>query len=369
MDFKELIGEKLSNLLLRQGITASTPIQREAIPVILAKKDIIARSATGTGKTLAYLLPVFSRLDYNIRGAQAIILAPTFELCAQIYSVAKDLADNVDDVALIIGSANKTRQLETLKKKPKVIIGSIGRLTQHIEDKKLSVHNVKTLVFDEADRLFEPVFMESISKIIKSTLRDRQILLFSASMPDNTIALASEFMNNPTLLFLDDYLPKSIRHFYIRAEPRQKFDVLRKLIYAEKAEKTIVFVNIPYTIEKIATRLNFHKLEAMPLYGAARKAERKHALTRFRLGRTKLLVSSDIGSRGLDINNLSHIINLDLPDSEKDYLHRAGRCGRMGATGKVISIVTPKEAVILEKFASKLGIEITQKTLSFGKFL
>ena len=367
--FNALVGEKLTEILKKQGITAPTAIQVGAIPIIASGRDLMAQSATGTGKTLAYLLPIFAALDPEIKGCQAVVIAPTYELAAQIAKVAATLADNPTDVALLIGSASKSRQLDALKAKPKVVIGSIGRILEHRDDKKLSLHNVRTLVFDEADRLFVTETMDSIEKLIKSTLRDRQILLFTASLTDGVLARAMPLTKQADILRLDDLLPQNIRHYYITTTGREKFDTLRKLMHALDVPQAITFVNAPFTIEKVAARLNHHKLAAMPLFGAAQAAGRKAAMDAFRAGKTRLLVASDVGSRGLDVPTLRYVINLYLPSNEKDYLHRAGRCGRLGRDGVVISIVTDGEAASLKKMAAKLKVDVSPATLSRGQLL
>ena len=353
-------GVPLSQKLANMGIVTPTDIQRAAMPIIVAKRDLIAQSPTGTGKTLAYLLPIIARLDPEIRAAQAIVAAPTYELAAQIAKVAGGLLDDKTDAALLIGSAGKPRQLEALKKKPRIIVGTMGRILEFVADKKLSVHHVKTLVFDEADRLINSEGIEDVQRLVKSTLRERQILLFSAKIPEATRNLAAPLMKNPEILVpdkADDKLPPNISHFYITAATlRDKFGVLRRLVHARNMAAAVIFVNRPFAIEKTADRLNFHKLPAVPLYGAADKIRRKQALEDFRAGRARLLVASDIGARGLDISGLSHVINLDLPDSAAGYLHRAGRCGRMGSPGQVHSIVTKGEAAELRKIAKALGV-------------
>ena len=360
-DFEAMVGGKLAQRLADMGIVAPTEIQRTAIPTITAKRDLVAQSPTGTGKTLAYLLPIIARLDPEIRAAQAIVAAPTYELAAQIAKVAVSLVDYTADVALLLGSAGKTRQLDLLKKKPRIIVGSIGRILEFIAEKKLSVHHVKTLVFDEADRLIDDENMPNIEKLVKSTLKERQILLFSAKIPEATRNLAMPLMKDPEMLLSQGIvLPENISHFYIVADLRDKFGILRRLIHAVEMSAAIVFVNRPFAIEKTADRLNFHKLPASPLYGAADKVRRKQALDDFRAGRARLLVASDIGARGLDIDSLKYVINLDLPDSATGYLHRAGRCGRMGAAGEVYSIVTQNEADRLRKIVKKLGVTLTE---------
>ena len=360
INFETLADGRLAQKLAAMGIVSPTDIQRTAIPIITAKRDLIAQSPTGTGKTLAYLLPIAARIDPEIRAAQAVIVAPTYELAAQIAKVAAGLTDNSEDVALLIGSAGKARQLDALKKKPRIIVGSIGRILEFIADKKLSVHHVKTLVFDEADRLIDEENIGIVERLIKSTLRERQILLFSAKIPDDTRNLAMPLMKDPEILQSKNVseLPENIRHYYIVVDLREKFGALRKLVHGREMAAAMVFVNRPFAIEKTADRLNFHKLSASPLYGAADKIRRKQALDDFRAGRTRLLVASDIGARGLDIDSLSYVINLDLPDGATGYLHRAGRCGRMGAAGEVYSIVTEGEVSKLDKIARKLGIEV-----------
>ena len=360
-DFESIAGVPLAQKLANMGIVTPTEIQRTAMPIIAAKRDLIAQSPTGTGKTLAYLLPIIARIDPEIRAAQAIVTAPTYELAAQIAKVAGGLLDNKTDVALLIGSAGKARQLEALKKKPRIIVGTMGRILDFVAEKKLSVHHVKTLVFDEADRMIDSESFADVERLIKSTLRERQILLFSAKIPEATRNLAVPLMKNPEILIPDSTLPANISHFCVTAATlRDKFGALRRLIHAKNMAAAIIFVNRPFAIEKTADRLNFHGLPAVPLYGAADKIRRKQALEDFRAGRARLLVASDIGARGLDISGLAYVINLDLPDNAAGYLHRGGRCGRMGSPGQVYSIVTPGEALQLHKIAGALSITLAE---------
>jgi superfamily II DNA/RNA helicase len=373
MNFKDILGEQLWNQLKTtkalEGITSPTPIQEQALPLILQGKDVLFQSPTGTGKTLAYLLPIFAKMHNqgntndtkpDTKSIQAIILAPTYELAAQIAQVARGLSSRPEDVALLIGGAAKTRQAAALKLKPRVAVGTPGRIADFMAEKKLSLHHVKTLVFDEADRLFTEQNLETIEKLIKATLKDRQILLVSATIPKKTADLAKPLMKNPETIRLGDKIPKNIKHFYTISEGRKKNERLRSVIHNHKINKVLVFVNMPYTIENTAKRLDFHKIPCKSLHSGADKITRKAAMDALRLGKIRALVASDAGSRGLDIQNLKHVINLDLPAREKDYLHRAGRCGRAGTEGTVISIVTKNELETLKKMAKKLGIEITE---------
>ena len=369
MNFLELIGEELTKTLENQGITVPTPIQQRAIPLILKGKDLAARSATGTGKTLAYLLPIFAEMDAETKAAQAIIVAPTYELASQITKEAKALAKDPTDVAMIIGSATKARQIEMLKNKPKLIVCTVQRVLKYIEDKKLSVHHVRTIVFDEADHLFVHANLELIAKLIKATRGQRQILLFSASLPPKTLQTAAAFMKEDYVsVSIEERMPENIRHYYTLVyDARDKMEILRRFIRAVPVPQAIVFVNAPFLIRNVDERLNFHKIPSSPLFSATDKNKRKKSIDAFREGRVKILVASDLGSRGLNMPDLAYVINFDLPGKYPDYLHRAGRCGRMAKEGYVLSIITPNEKVSLDKIADKLGLHIPEIIVSHGK--
>jgi len=364
MNFQEIFGEnwhKLANNQTLANFETSTDIQTQSIPQILAGRDIFIQSPTGSGKTLAYLLPIFTMLKSDVKSTQAIVIAPTYELAAQIATVARNLFEHNEDVALLIGGADKRRQQTALKSKPKIVVGTLGRICEFIADKKLSVHYVRTLVFDEADRLFIPENMPQIQGLTKSVLRDTQIALASATMPQKTVELAAPLMKDPAEIKLGSKIPKNIKHYFVITDGRKKSERLRNLIHSQNIQKALIFVNMSYAIDKITTALNHHNIPAKSLQSAqttADKMARKAAITALRDGKIRTLVSTDAGSRGLDIEDLTHVINLDIPAREKDYLHRVGRCGRAGADGIVLNIVTEGEATTLKKMAKKLGIFI-----------
>lgn len=372
-DFKSLgITDKIIEGLEKQGITTPTDIQSMVIPRFVEHIDIIAQSETGSGKTLAYLLPIFMRIETDNRHAQAIILTPTHELAVQVHKQSELLAENSGigiRSALIIGGASILRQMEKLKEKPHIIVGSAGRILDLIEKRKLSVHNVKTIVIDEADRMLDSLNIDGVKAVINKTLRDRQLVLLSASIDNKTKAAASEIMKETEILkaSTEEGLPENIRHIYIVAERREKIELVRKIIHAEKPEKAIVFLNNPENIEVTVEKLNFHALKAAGIYGAAYKTDRKNAMDDFREGRVKVLVASDIGARGLDIPGVTHIINLDISEEPVYYLHRAGRTGRKGEKGTAISVVTEYEKKWINKYERTFGIKFERKEVTFGK--
>ena len=360
--------------LKKQNITTPTPVQEHAIPVVLTKQDVIAEYHTGSGKTLAFLAPLFQMVDTNKREMQVLILAPTHELVMQIHNEIKLLAQNSEipvTSTTIIGGANVDKQIKKLKEKPHFIVGSAGRILELIKKKKISAHTLKTIVLDEADNLLDNTNTQTIQSIIKSTLRERQLCLFSASISEHTLELASSFMKEPVILKNQDeaQMNPNIDHFYIQGDKRDKFDLLRKLIAAEDPERALIFINQGDSMQEVVEKLQFHKQELFAMRGNINKEERKRAIDAFRQGKVKLLISSDLTARGLDIQEITHVIHLDCPASPHEYLHRAGRTARGTNSGKSICIVTTKDLSTLNKYQKKLGITFHEAKLSHGEFI
>ncbi len=368
------LSPALLSALEKQDITQPTEIQHKLVPELLAGKDVIGRSETGSGKTLAYLLPIFERLDLSVRGTQAIILTPTHELAAQVFRQAELLQENsgIDaGCALLIGAAGIARQMERLKSKPRIVIGSTGRILDLIRRRKIQAHLVKIIVLDEGDRLLEDGNIADVREVVRATLKERQIAILSASIGAETKERAAGLMK-PDFAVVEAEsaaVPKGLSHYYILSPPREKFVNLRKILAGEKPEKAIVFLNNPENIEVTVDKLCYHGIKAAGIYGTAGKLERKTALADFREGRVSVLVASDIGSRGLDIEGVTHIINLDVPEEPTHYLHRAGRCGRKGLPGTAITIVTPYERRWVHKYEKAWGLQFVQKEMSYGQLV
>ena len=373
--FDELgLDERLVEGLKKQGITEPTPIQADTIQLALENKDIVGQSPTGSGKTLAFLLPIFQRVDAGKRENQAIVLEPTHELVMQIENQAKLLSANSGIAvtsAAVIGEVNITRQIEKLREKPNIIIGSAGRVLELIKRRKINAQTVRTIVIDEGDRMLDEHNLGTVREVIKTTLRDRQLMIFSATIGEKTLSTVRELMKDPQVVRIEDRgkISPDIRHIYLEAEKRDKIEVLRKLAASIKPERAIVFINKSEELQLTAAKLKYHHLSACDISGSSAKEERKKALEGFRKGDIKLLVASDIAARGLDIKGVTHIFNLDLPEDPKGYLHRAGRTGRMGEPGMVVSIVTEREVPFLRKCERDLKIRICEKIISRGKVM
>lgn len=374
--FKELnLNEDLIRGLKKEGIKNPTEIQSKVIPLGLFKKDIIGKSETGSGKTLAYLLPIMQNIDTSKKETQCIILSPTHELAIQINDQARRLSKNSNlDITstAIIGTANIKRQIDSLKSKPHIVVGSTGRIFELIKKRKLKAHTVRTIVLDEGDRLLDNKNINSVKDVIKTTLKDqRQMMIFSATISDETLREARNLMKEPEIINVSEKstVNTNIEHFYIETERRDKFEILRKLVAATKPKRAIVFINKSEEIDLTTSKLEYHKLKAKAIYGESSKEERKSALDMFRSGKIQLLVSSDLSARGLNIEGVTHIFNLDLPPTSKEYIHRVGRTARGNNSGIAISIITSKDLPIIRSYERELNIVIKEKTLSYGKLL
>lgn len=368
------LSPTMVDALRKEGITVPTDVQQKAIPQALKNKDLIVQSETGTGKTLAFLLPLYEKLDLTKKEMQAIVLAPTHELAIQILRQIERLSQNSEkkaNAASIIGNVNIERQIEKLKEKPHILVGSPGRILELIKKRKISAHTVKTIIVDEADKMMDEHNIETVKAVIKSTLKERQLLMFSASITGDTIKKSTEIMKEPEIIKSTQAIsvPEQIEHCYFIAEERDKVEVLRKLIRIIEPQKAIAFVSQGREIEIIAEKLKYHGIKAEGIHGANIKLDRKKTMEDFRTGRLQLLVSSDLSARGLHLEGLTHIFNLDIPENAKDYLHRAGRTGRNGSTGCAVSIVTERETALLRMYEKALKITVHAKKMFKGEII
>lgn len=360
--------------LHKGGIQVPTGIQTQVIPCALEGKDIIGQSATGTGKTLAFLLPIFERIDTARRETQAIIIAPTHELAIQILrqveTLAKDSGLPVTSTS-IIGNVNIARQIDKLKEKPHILVGSAGRILELIQKKKIIAQTVMTIVIDEADRLLDDKNLDMVKAVVKTTLKERQIMLFSATITPETLAQAKKFMFEPAVITVEGEVGDrpDITHLYFVADQRDKIEMLRKIVALIHNERVLVFINRSEEIENIADKLVYHGLKAASIHGSSFKGDRKKSLEDFRKGKIQLLVASDVAARGLDITGVNYVFNLDMPENPQVYLHRVGRTGRAGKSGIAMSIVAKNELALIRKYEKTLDVKIAEKYMANGKIL
>lgn len=348
----------------KSGFQTLTSVQSEAIPFIIEGKDVIAESPTGTGKTLAYLLPVLNKIDPAKKNAQAVILASSQELVMQILSEIQKWGEGTGiSAASLIGGANLKRQLDKLKKSPQIIVGTPGRTLELIKQKKLKMHEVKTVVLDEGDQLLTPEHSETVKNIVKATLADRQLLLFSATLPPVVEQSVKLLAKEPEIIRVkqDETIDAAnVEHIYFISEQRDKIKILEKIARL-KGLKTLVFIKDIANLKIAAEKLKFKGIHVGQLHSDLPKQERQKYLKKFRDGDNEMLLVTDIAARGLDIKGVTHVVHFDFPREQDQYIHRSGRTGRFGAAGTVISIVNEREERDLKKFCKSLNKTLVQK--------
>lgn len=368
------LNQSLCNALLIQNISMPTDVQIAVIPEVLLNKNIIVQAETGTGKTLAYLLPLFEVIKLRENNMLVLIVTPTHELAMQIHGQIELLSKNADaniTSASIIGNVNIDRQVEKLKQKPQLIVGTTGRVLELIQKRKIPAHLIKTLVIDESDKLLEKNNIVTINSIIKSLSKDTQILMFSALMPAITLKIAKEIAKESKIIFVnkETKIPTAINHLCLICEERDKLETLRKLIGILKPSRAFVFINKNNEIEIANQKLNYHGIKSEFILSLNSKINRQKALEDFKKGNVNILISSDLTARGVHVDNVSHIFNISMPENSNEYLHRVGRTGRNGEFGVAISLVTENELSLIKMYEKELKIKINIKSMLNGNII
>lgn len=355
-----------------QSFTAFTNVQQQAIPAIAEGKDVIIESPTGTGKTLAYVLPLLNRISADSTNVQIVILAPTRELVMQIHQVVMQFStgSSIRSTALI-GGADIKRQMERLKKHPHVIVGTPGRILELANSNKLKLHHTKTIVVDEADQMLQLGFISIVQSIIKKTLKERQLIFLSATIPQQVEAIGKDWMKEPEIIRITQSLHRNhkVRHLFVVCEQRDKIDMLRRLVNIDGFEKVMVFVADTIKFDEVVSKLKYRGLKLDYLHGESSKIERAQVIKRFREHRIPILVTTDVAARGLDFPDVTHVIHFDLPEEKEKYVHRSGRTGRMDKEGTVISIITSNEVGRIFSFANKLELQLQERGVYEGKLV
>lgn len=331
--------------LERMQFTEPTPIQAQAIPLALEGKDILGSAQTGTGKTGAFAIPMVSKLLNNqIQGA--LILTPTRELAAQVLVTINTIVGKNSglNVALLIGGEDIRRQLVQLRRNPRIIVGTPGRINDHIERGTVQLSKVNFVVLDETDRMLDMGFGQQIDSIVAEVAPERQTLMFSATMPNNIMQMASKYLKNPERIAIGSCLKPiaAIDQQSIKLGEEQKYDHLVKELTAREGS-VVVFVKTKFGAKKIADRLYRDRFEAEAIHGNLRQNKRDQVIQGFKNKKFRILVATDVAARGLDVPHVAHVINHDLPQCPEDYIHRIGRTARAGATGSAVNFITPQD--------------------------
>lgn len=347
LKFKELnLSPELLASIERAGFEEATPIQSETIPLALEGKDVIGQAQTGTGKTAAFGLPMLEKIDPNRHELQGLVIAPTRELAIQtqeeLYRLGRDKKIRVQAV---YGGADIGRQIRQLKDRPQIVVGTPGRMLDHINRNTLKLGTVETLVLDEADEMLNMGFLEDIEAIISKVPERRQTLLFSATMPPAIKNIGVKFMKAPEHVKIKakEMTADLIEQYYIRSKDFEKFDMMTRLLDVQTPELTIVFGRTKRRVDELARGLEARGYKAEGIHGDLTQQKRMSVLRNFKSGNLDILVATDVAARGLDISGVTHVYNYDIPQDPESYVHRIGRTGRAGKEGISVTFVTPNE--------------------------
>ena len=342
-NFNELdIENKLKNSIKYSNFIKPTPIQSKAIPIVLSGKDVLGTAQTGTGKTLAFTIPLINKLIID-KNAMALIVCPTRELASQVMSTISKLTH--EDIrignALLIGGESMQRQLKQLNKRARIIVGTPGRINDHLKRKSLNLSRVNYLVLDETDRMLDMGFTPQIEIILKFIPKNHQTLLFSATLPNNILKISEKYLRKPERISVGSIstpIEKIKQETFQITQDKKYHELINQLV--ERKGSILVFVKTKHGADKIVKRLKYDDHSAEAIHGNLRQSKRERVIKGFRSGRHRILIATDVAARGLDIPLIQHVINYDLPQVPEDYIHRVGRTGRAGKEGSALTFLT-----------------------------
>ena len=365
------LSEDLLQALTKKGFEYPTPVQEQTIPLLLSgEKDIIGQAQTGTGKTAAFGLPILEGIEPGLHKVQAIVVAPTRELANQVATEINSFKAGRDIRILpVYGGQGMGLQLKELKRGIDIVVGTPGRIIDHLKRKTLKLDHIKFVVLDEADEMLNMGFIEDIEEILSFCPDGRRMLLFSATMPNRIKKLAEKFMGDYDIVRIKSERPsaETVEQIYYSVYEKDKLRALRRLIDTEPEFYALVFCRTRMGSDRLAEKLNHQGFDVAALHGDVSQAQRERILAKFKRGHTTILVATDVAARGIDINNLTHVINFDLPDSPEPYVHRIGRTGRAGKKGIAISFVAPRDRRKLRLIQNVAKATITKKTFPSGE--
>ena len=361
------ISPLVEDILKQQGIEQPTPIQEKAIPEVIAGKDVIAKAQTGTGKTLAFLLPILENLDLDVNHIQALIVTPTRELALQITAEVQKFAKDMDHVQVlaVYGGQDVEQQLKKLKRDISIVVATPGRLLDHVRRETIDLSQVKTLVLDEADQMLHIGFLPEVEDIMGNLPEGRQTLLFSATMPEQVKYLAKRFMTEPLTVAVktEQVTVKQIRQLVIETTDRAKQDTLMKVMQEEQPFLALIFCRTKRRVSKLNDALKQAGFNSEELHGDISQAKRERVMKNFREARLQYLVATDVAARGLDIEGVTHVFNYDVPEDAESYIHRIGRTGRAGEHGLAITFIATKDLKLLAEIESAISMKIERRQI------
>lgn len=347
LSFKEMgLSSIITKAVAEMGFEEPTPIQERTIPPALTGRDIIGQAQTGTGKTAAFGLPMIEIMSPERESIKGLVVTPTRELAIQVAEELNRIGQFKGIRVLpIYGGQGIDRQIRALKNRPQIIVGTPGRLMDHMRRKTVRLEQVQTVILDEADEMLSMGFVEDIESILQEVPDKRQTMLFSATMPKTILNLAQRYMNNPEFIRMKtaEVTVPLTEQYYYEVQEKQKFDTLCRLLDIHSPELAIIFGRTKRRVDELNEALSKRGYSAEGIHGDLTQARRDSVMRNFKEGLTELLVATDVAARGLDINNVTHVYNFDIPQDPESYVHRIGRTGRAGKEGLAITLVTPRE--------------------------
>lgn len=364
------LSAALQQRLAAAQFVTPTPVQAQAIAPALEGKDLVATAQTGTGKTLAFLIPVLEQLQRSTgRNIEALVLVPTRELAMQVHEQFEQLrSKKLSPAALVIGGLAEKKQLQAIRSGARLVVATPGRLEDYLRRKLIDLRHVRIVVLDEADRMLDMGFLPAIKRILAAVPQQRQTLCFSATLEQSVAALVNQYSRNPVRIALGSTLKpaESVELQAFEVSGMQKPDVLRQLLYNEKG-RTLVFARTKRGTERLAKQLARDGFATAMIHGDRTQSQRTAALNSFEEGRIKVLVATDVAARGLHVPDITHVINYDLPNLPEDFIHRIGRTGRAGAHGLASTLVCGAEVVELRSIERALKLRIIRKEVASGE--
>lgn len=362
------LDARLEKSVAAMGFDQATPIQSATIPVALTGQDILGSAETGTGKTAAYLIPAIQKMLAENKPAHALrvlILVPTRELALQVAEQAEALVKRTDlRVAAIYGGVGMVNQEQALKRRTDIIIATPGRLQDHMGRGYVSFKDLQVLVLDEADRMLDVGFLPAIRRIVRELPRERQTMLFSATLVASILSLASEVTFKPARIAVETTAtPQAIEQTLFTVPEHQKTEALQKLLSDQEMESVLVFTRTKHRADKIVKHLKKANIRADVIHGNRSQNQRVAALEAFRAGKARVLVATDIAARGIDVEGISHVVNYDVPMQAEDYVHRIGRTGRAQAVGSAYTLVTPLDEPLVKKIERILSQKLPRRRI------
>jgi len=361
-EFSELkIGEELLKSIEGLGYTTPTEVQKKVIPEIINNNDVIVKSQTGSGKTASFGIPLCEKIDWNENNPQVLVLTPTRELAVQVSDDISNIGrfKRINSVA-VYGKEPISDQIRKLKQKTHIVVGTPGRILDHIKRGSINLSKIEYFVIDEADEMLNMGFIEQVQDVIKSLPKKKTTMLFSATMPDEIRELSEKYMNKPVNISIESQklITDNIEHYLYYVNYEKKLENLNSILICEKPETAVIFARTQENVDKIFEFLSSKKYSTNKIHGGMLQKDRLSVMENFRKGDFRLLVATDVAARGIDIEGITHVINFELPVEKEAYVHRIGRTGRAGEKGKAISFCVKEKDTLLNEIENLIGFKI-----------